>query len=1167
MKLSTLHLKAFGSFTDTILDFTCKGYGLHIVFGPNETGKSTALRALTGLLYGFGHRSQDAWFHKGTTLQVNGELLLSDGSHLSLTRYKRRKNDLINSITGDPFPQADLDNLLGKIGKEAYKHTFGISHESLRLGVESVLAAGGDLGQALFAATSGLHTLKKVMKRLEDEQSNLFSPRGTKPRINRNLLAIKDLHKQKSHVSISHRQWSLLNEREKDLLKKEAKLESELKNISHKVNLYTRHLEAIPHVSKWMEVTNFLEELNHIPHLREDFPQLRSQTQTSLEHTKKTITQLEKNLKDIEDKLGKLKPDTHLLGQEKVIEALAAEASIHVKAKVDLRSLKRRKHQINDLAQNKLFLLRKDITLDSVELFRLSKPEYSKLQRLGDQGLKLEEKLKVIDKGIRLSNSKKFTLKKNLKNTPETTSCKNLTQVVSRVNGYGPLENNLKKALGDEALLLTQAENDLQALGLWYGSLEEFEKIPLPTTETIRLFDTSFSAHLQSIHGLRQSLFSLEQKLSQKENDKNQATAGTHLPTLETLVQHREIRDRGWQIVRKVWQEKGSVDESFMSLFPAYFDLTTAFEQSVTTADQTSDLLRVEAESIAQIESIKKEIYELQQEILTTTSQLNEQEKAFNAKKIKWKETWSDQNIIPLTPREMLDWMTRVSELKTTIHSLRKAQSFSNQLQSIISELEKQLHESLIDLSIPINESTTFSNILDIAQDTIQHFETINNKKQNFTDHLRGLDQEFQNLEMEKAETEKELIHWRTNWLTGLQKLGFTENVSSEEVLDFALAIEEICHQMEKQKDLEVRINAIENDYSTYSGTVITIVDRYAHQLKDIEPEISILELLASVTLEKETLKRFHQLEIDKQNIISELTSITAKLAALTKQMELLCHEAGTVNIEELPTIERQCIHKSHLLLQLSQVKERLHELAAGYDFNLFIDKVKSYDPDILKNELEIAASQKQHAQNNLKEVVTSLAITSKELETFVTETESSYIAERIESVSEIIKNDVSHYLTLLFSKAILKQSMEQYRRKHQSPVLQAASLFFKTITQNSFTALLADYDERGEPVLKAKRQDDSLLTIEELSDGSRDQLFLSLRFGGLSRYIANNSPMPFVVDDVLVHFDDDRSLATLEAMIELSKKSQIIFFTHHNHLINLLDSSNISKKVYIHNL
>jgi uncharacterized protein YhaN len=43
---------------------------------------------------------------------------------------------------------------------------------------------------------------------------------------------------------------------------------------------------------------------------------------------------------------------------------------------------------------------------------------------------------------------------------------------------------------------------------------------------------------------------------------------------------------------------------------------------------------------------------------------------------------------------------------------------------------------------------------------------------------------------------------------------------------------------------------------------------------------------------------------------------------------------------------------------------------------------------------------------------------------------------------------------------------------------------------------------------------------------------------------------MPFIVDDILVNFDDERSKATLKVLADLSEKNQVILFTHHSRVV-----------------
>ena len=88
MKLTRLDLDRYGPFTGTRLDFRPDA-DLHIVYGPNEAGKSSALSAITDLLYGFEPRSPANFRHRYEDLKVGAELQQADGSALRFWRRKR----------------------------------------------------------------------------------------------------------------------------------------------------------------------------------------------------------------------------------------------------------------------------------------------------------------------------------------------------------------------------------------------------------------------------------------------------------------------------------------------------------------------------------------------------------------------------------------------------------------------------------------------------------------------------------------------------------------------------------------------------------------------------------------------------------------------------------------------------------------------------------------------------------------------------------------------------------------------------------------------------------------------------------------------------------------------------------------------------------------------
>jgi uncharacterized protein YhaN len=89
MKIRVLNFIAFGPFTEKELSFD--EVGLHIVYGPNEAGKSSALRGLKALLYGVDERTLDNFIHANDKIRIQGCLQTVDGRTLDFIRRKGRK--------------------------------------------------------------------------------------------------------------------------------------------------------------------------------------------------------------------------------------------------------------------------------------------------------------------------------------------------------------------------------------------------------------------------------------------------------------------------------------------------------------------------------------------------------------------------------------------------------------------------------------------------------------------------------------------------------------------------------------------------------------------------------------------------------------------------------------------------------------------------------------------------------------------------------------------------------------------------------------------------------------------------------------------------------------------------------------------------------------------
>jgi hypothetical protein len=138
----------------------------------------------------------------------------------------------------------------------------------------------------------------------------------------------------------------------------------------------------------------------------------------------------------------------------------------------------------------------------------------------------------------------------------------------------------------------------------------------------------------------------------------------------------------------------------------------------------------------------------------------------------------------------------------------------------------------------------------------------------------------------------------------------------------------------------------------------------------------------------------------------------------------------------------------------------------------------------------------------------------------------------------------------------MLRWAIDRYQREKQAPLLQRATSLFAALTSGSFVRVRAEFDDKDHATLEGVRANESAVGVAGMSEGTVDQLFLALRLAAIYEYIEHSPPMPVIADDLLINFDDERAEAALRVLAELARHTQVIFFTHHQHLVDIARST-----------
>ena len=245
-----------------------------------------------------------------------------------------------------------------------------------------------------------------------------------------------------------------------------------------------------------------------------------------------------------------------------------------------------------------------------------------------------------------------------------------------------------------------------------------------------------------------------------------------------------------------------------------------------------------------------------------------------------------------------------------------------------------------------------------------------------------------------------------------------------------------------------------------------------------------------------------------------------------------------------------------------------MRKLSAGATVDEFIKDALKEDPDAINAQLQRLEESIRDLTREKSDLDQTIGSERTELGKMDGSAQAAELAEDTQMLLGRIESDVEKYAGLKLATAVLNLAMERYRAKNQDPVLARADLLFSQLTQESFAGLRIEFDDHGQPVLVGVRPGGKeIVTVDGMSDGTADQLYLALRLAGVTEYLARNESMPFIVDDILIKFDDGRAVAALKALADLSKTTQVIFFTHHRHLVELAEENLDSSLLINHTL
>ena len=1147
MRIDELNLAAFGPFTDRVLAFG--EFGLHIVYGLNEAGKSSALRSLKALLYGIDERTPDNFLHANDKLRIHGFIRTTDGHKLTFVRRKGRKNTLLTP-DDEVLDEQVLAPFLQGVTAELFETLFGIDHQALVQGGQEILEQKGEVGQALFSAALGSQALHAVLAKLDAAADGLFRPRGSTQTINSALKSYAELNKEVRNRSLSSREWDEKRRAFGRTTKGLESIQAELVGNRIEVNRLQRIQRVLPKLARRRELFQELELLGDVIVLPDDFTDRRQKAMNALETAQAIVGKATPRLEGLQKQLEGLLTNQGLLEQAEYIEDLHARLGGHRKALQDRPHLEAEGQQLLTDAESILKELRPDLEPKDIEELRSLLARRQAIAELGSRNALLNARVEQAESSLRETEKRLKVARKERDGIPESSSTDELHRAITAARKQGELDASIQSMRSQLTSLQVECATDHARLTLWEGELEDVSGLRLPNRESIHRFEEDYdelSKRLQRLEEKRDEVTDSLQDTSQRLDEIDRVG---EVPTEAALTDARSERDAVWQLLRRQWMDSEDVSAEAGEQ-QSDGTLPDVFENRLAGADEVSDRLRREADRVHALASFQAK----QESGQRQAEEIAEQLEAINAEKVQldadWQELWAPCQIVPRTPRELRVWLDEFERLRERVGQL-------NLLRQKVSELEQnrttqiqRLNEQLTGLGKSGSASEALETVLLECEALANQLDKSKSKQDSLSKEVKDREADVESLSEEHRLATEALEAWKTQWGGQMQSLGLRGETSPSEVDDFIENVRALFSKQGEAEKLRIRINAIDEDAVAFSGQVEACITKIAPELGDLPTDDTVMRLNSLLSENRARQTKRQQIEEQSEQATQEIQESKASIMTMTDRLDALCVEAKCDSYNKLEAAERRLADYLRIKAAIDSIEQVILETGEGVTISELETQVEGIEPDRRPGRITELSNK---VDDELEPWRTELAETKgrekKELELMDGSDHAALLADQAHAVLASIRSDAERYIHVKLAGKILRDQIERYRKENQGPLVKRASEHFSALTLDSFDGLMTDFNEKDEPVLAGIRSGGERVYVEGMSSGTRDQLYLALRLASLEKYMESAEPMPFIVDDVLVDFDDDRSQAALNALAELAKKTQVILFTHHSQIV-----------------
>ncbi|KVA01867.1 chromosome segregation protein SMC [Burkholderia ubonensis] len=1135
MRIKRLDLIKYGKFTDAALGFPRADHDFHVIVGPNEAGKSTIRTAVSELLFGMKLQTPLDFLHSTPELRIGGVL---EGAAGEMAFHRARGRTPLRTPADERLPDDYLAAVLDGASKEFFEQMFGLDHGRLVEGGRSILDASDKLGQVLFESAAGVGSLGPVREELEARSGELWAPRRSGSAFAVAETSFNEAVGELKAVQVRTRDWVDRKEAREAVDQEIERARAEQRRLESLRSKLERVRRLAPYLKELTVKEAALVELGPVVELPPTAHADLLKAQGDLAAERKVLEERRTDLAAKRHARDAIVADGDVLALSADIDALDRLRSACANHPQDLmlRDAEVERHLLAAFgAAAQLGWPADEAALRAALPKALSLKTVTNLLR--DHGA-LHQALIGARESLDEKVRELAQLQDQLDRLSTVEAPEALRIALADAQGFRNSASR-EQALEREVALAERALTDaLDGLGQWRKPVAALRTLDLPSTARLVAWQKDDNEHAGAVAAARDALDHAREELERLELQEKHFAENHKVVTTTDVVAARARRDGAWGDIKR-----GAVGVDAGA---------PALDDAIRLADELVDSRLGTTQAAATLQSLRQQVESARTSVTRRQAAVGEREQELSAHRDAWTRLATAAGVPGMPLADMNDWLAKrdmvfaaQAEYERQAHELESTRAArvaaEAALQSALRAVSRGSDDGLAAL-VAAAESFVQSAEKSIAQ------------QGSLEDQVRQVERARAGAQAKADHAQVAYDAWQAQWREALADARLTTSAvtlaAAEGAVELANAV---AAELAAADAPRSRIAAIRAD--------LAALERDERRLAEVlDPELLAAgnwpevarRLTARLAAATETAKAIERADDAIRHAEGKVADAVAAVAGANARIQPLLEMAGVEAIDAaLPLAERSDRHRQ-LRQSVDAAQEALVRDGDGLSQEAIEAEIAEQDLADVPALLESAKQALGDVGRRLNELAQKQVVAEQAFGAIDGQANAAVAEAKRQEALAAMGDAAEQYLEAATASRLLKWATDRYRDQKQGPMLKRAGEIFAGLTLGEFARLTVD-TERTPPALHAKRTKGASVEVTGMSEGTRDQLFLALRIAALELQLRNRTALPFVADDLFINFDDARAKAGLEALRDLSTRTQVLFLTHHDHLLPLV--------------